>query len=139
MATTTVDSAEIGRRSSRRRHATPTRSRNRNPRTVGHMDDERAPRALTSTTVPDLSPGTVMSFLVTSIVASIVLTIVANIALRSFTRKPRHMNQHETGPRREKSVPWSDTRTRNTTRVFFPWKLMLAVSVIATLIVNVIR
>lgn len=80
-----------------------------------------------------------MSLLITSIVASIVLTLLANDGLRMFSRRSRRNPARPSGPGRGASVPRSDHRTPTTSRVFFPWKLMVAVSLIATIAINVIR
>ncbi len=80
-----------------------------------------------------------MSFLITSIVASIALTILANVGLWMLSRRSRRGHSRRIDPGRGASMPWPGGRTRTTTRVFFPWKLMLAVSIIATIAINVVR
>lgn len=80
-----------------------------------------------------------MSFLIASIVASFALTILVNVGLRVLSRGSRRRGARRVGPGPGSSMPWLNGRTGTATRVFFPWKLMLAVSVIATIAINVVR
>ena len=72
-----------------------------------------------------------MTWVVTSLVLSIVLTVVLNLVLRGRSVRPG-------GTSVDSIVRRADGRAPRRTRVFFPWKVMLAVSILATVVVNVI-
>jgi len=66
-----------------------------------------------------------MEWMAVSIVLSIVLTVALNVVLRVFPdaseRAARRLEQSESGGR---------------TRVYAPWKAMIVVSLLATLVLN---
>ena len=78
-----------------------------------------------------------MQWLIVSLVLSVVLTLVANVALRVFP---------ELGPRIARwfaAITASDTPHRTArssrVRVFFPWKAMIVVSIILTVLLSLLR
>ena len=78
-----------------------------------------------------------MQWLIVSLVLSVVLTLVANVALRVVP---------ELGPRIARwfaAITASDTPDRTArssrVRVFFPWKAMIVVSIILTVLLSLLR
>lgn len=83
-----------------------------------------------------------MSFLVASLVLSLVLTLVLNAGLAVLARRRR--TREDPDRQMIRNDPRFETRSGATnrtvtTRVFFPWKLMLAISVIVTVVINLGR
>ena len=74
-------------------------------------------------------------FIVHSIVASVVLTILINVIPRLFPGATRKAEQqvHE---KLEKALADNEEGNRSRVKVFFPWKTMLAISVLLTVLMN---
>ena len=76
-------------------------------------------------------------FLITSIVGSILLTLALNLFPLLFpnqaTNLQRKMEEHA-----RRSIEQQEDQNQPNIKVFFPWKAMLAASVILTILVNVI-
>ena len=76
-------------------------------------------------------PGTVQ-WLVASIVLSVVLTLLLNVALRAFPDAGRRLAERA-------SRLDDDARTNGSrVRVFAPWKAMILVSALLTILVNLV-
>jgi hypothetical protein len=75
-----------------------------------------------------------VEWLVASIVLSIVLTVVLNVLLRVFP------DAGDRAARRLEDVagPDGDRGSGARTRVYVPWKAMIVVSLLATLVLNVV-
>ncbi len=85
-----------------------------------------------------------MQWVWTSIVLSVLLTVVANVAIRLFPRHPRRTADPTADPSRRWGAAsgrpgpppgWDDDEPR--IRVVAPWKVMIVLSVVATLVLNV--
>jgi len=80
-------------------------------------------------------------FLVHSLIASVVLTVLINVLPRLMPNASRKIerNIHE---KIEQAFSEDDERKANgdkpRIRVFFPWKAMLVISVVLTVLVNLI-
>ncbi len=78
-------------------------------------------------------------FLIQSLIASVVLTVLINVLPRLMPNASRKLerNIHE---KIEQAFAEDDERkavgNKPRVRVFFPWKVMLAVSIILTVLVN---
>ena len=78
-----------------------------------------------------------MQWLAVSLAVSVLLTVVVNVALRVFPesghRAARWLAEHtSSGP--------SDTRAGEPrVRLFVPWKAMIVVSIILTVLLNLLR
>ena len=76
-------------------------------------------------------------FLVTSIVGSIILTLLLNFLPLLFPNQAaglqRKMEEHA-----RRSIEQHEDSNRPNVKVFFPWKAMIVVSIILTVLVNVI-
>lgn len=84
------------------------------------------------------------NFLVTSLVASVVLTLALNLLPRLFPKATQRAEQRvvqalEEQRNRESTALDSTQKPGNRPRVkvFFPWKWMLAGSVLLTVVVNI--
>ena len=80
-------------------------------------------------------------FLLLSLVASLVLTVVLNLGLRfwpgrSGSSRPGPLSRPEINDGHIESKPDADQRP--SVQVYFPWKAMLAVSVLLTVVLNVV-
>jgi hypothetical protein len=75
-------------------------------------------------------------FIVQSLIASIILTILVNVIPRLFpgATKKAERTLHE---KMEEAFAEREDGTRPRMKVFFPWKTMLVISVILTVLVNV--
>ena len=82
-----------------------------------------------------------MSFIVASLVASLVLTVALNAGLALFARR-RHPGRSAL-PQTSRYEPGLGrlygTRPKVKARLFFPWKAMLVVSIVATVAINLLR
>ena len=78
-----------------------------------------------------------MNFLVLSLVASVFLTVLLNVALWLFPDSGRRLEERieETFERRADAADNDAPRVR----VYFPWRLMLIVSIGLTLVLNLLR
>lgn len=78
-------------------------------------------------------------FIVQSLIASVVLTVLLNLLPRLFPKSTRKVERglHE---KIEQAFAEDDSRVEQgkkpRVRVFFPWKAMLIVSVVLTVLVN---
>ena len=75
-------------------------------------------------------------FLVQSAIASVVLTVALNLLPRLFPNATRNAGRkvHE---RVEQS--WNEQQSNGSqVKVFFPWKAMIAISVVLTVLVNLV-
>lgn len=77
-----------------------------------------------------------MSFIWASIVGSIVLTAVLNVVPRLFPGAARKAEQQLHDYLLDAEDAKSPDTPARKVRVFFPWKAMLIVSVVLTLLVN---
>ena len=75
-------------------------------------------------------------WLVVSIVASVGLTVVLNLALRLFPGAGRRIGE-SIDRALERHAPPPDDPDRSRVRVIVPWRLMLAGSLLLTLVLNV--
>ena len=74
-----------------------------------------------------------MNWLAVSIVLSIVLTILLNVLLRAFP----HTSERAARRLENLAAPDADGGTASgRTRVYVPWKAMIVVSLLATLVLN---
>jgi hypothetical protein len=77
----------------------------------------------------------VPKWLVVSIVASVVLTVVLNLALRRFPGAGQRIGD-SIDRARERQEPPAGEPDRSRVRVIVPWRLMLAGSLLLTLVLN---
>jgi len=77
----------------------------------------------------------VPQWLVVSIVASVVLTMVLNLALRLFPGAGRRIGE-SIDQAMERQEPRAGERDRSRVRVVVPWRLMLAGSLVLTIVLN---
>jgi len=75
-------------------------------------------------------------WLVVSIVASVVLTVVLNLALRLFPGAGRRIGERIDRALERQEPPPADEHDRPRVRVIVPWRLMLAGSLLLTLVLN---
>ena len=74
------------------------------------------------------------NFLITSIVGSIVLTLLLNLLLpNQATSLQRKIEEHA-----RRSIEQHEDQSQPNVKIFFPWKAMIVVSIILTVLVNVI-
>ena len=78
-----------------------------------------------------------MQWLVVSLVLSVALTLAANVVLRAFPELGRRLVRWFTPPADSDQPDQSAQPSR--VRVFFPWKAMIAVSIILTAVLVVLR
>lgn len=80
-------------------------------------------------------------FLIQSIIASVVLTVLINVLPRLFPNQSRKVERslHE---KIEEAFREDDDRKQHgnkpRVKVFFPWKAMLVISVLLTVVVNLV-
>lgn len=76
-------------------------------------------------------------FLIQSLIASVVLTVLINVIPRLFPNATRKVERqiHE---KIEQGIADQEDGGRPKVKVFFPWKTMLVISVILTVLVNVL-
>lgn len=83
----------------------------------------------------------VQAFLLQSLIASVVLTLALNLLPRLFPRATDRAEQRVHDQVRQafdERETGAETPRRTTIKVFFPWKAMLAISVILTVLVNLV-
>ena len=76
-----------------------------------------------------------MQWLLGSLIVSVVLTVVLNVGLRAFP------NAGNRAARTLEERAWQERagrRDEGRVRVFFPWKAMLVVSILLTVLLNLI-
>ena len=71
-----------------------------------------------------------------SILASVVLTVVLNVALRLFPGAGRRIGDSIDRALERQQPPAGDHEARSRVRVIVPWRLMLAGSLLLTLVLN---
>jgi len=76
-------------------------------------------------------------FLVHSLVASVVLTILANLIPRLFP-KATQKAERQVHEKMKEAFEEREDGTRPKVRVFFPWKTMIVVSIVLTVLLNLI-
>jgi len=76
-------------------------------------------------------------FLIQSLIASIVLTVLINVLPRFFPETTRKV-EREVHEKIERAFEEQENGQRPRVRVFFPWKTMLIISLVLTVLVNVI-
>lgn len=80
-------------------------------------------------------------FLIQSLIASLVLTVLINVVPRFFPKQTRTVEKklHE---KIEEAFKEDDIRRESgnkpRVKVFFPWKAMLVISIVLTVLLNVI-
>jgi hypothetical protein len=79
----------------------------------------------------------VPQWLVVSIVASVVLTVVLNLALRLFPGAGRRIGDEIERAMERRDPPAGDDE-RSRVRVIVPWRLMIAGSLLLTLVLNLV-
>lgn len=79
---------------------------------------------------------TVQNFLLQSLVASIVLTVLLNVVPRLFPNAAEKAERklQESMEERARSAEHGEPQPR--VRVFFPWKAMLIISIVLTVVLN---
>lgn len=73
-----------------------------------------------------------------SILASVVLTVVLNVALRLFPGAGRRIGDSIDRALERQQPPAGDHEDRSRVRVIVPWRLMLAGSLLLTLVLNLV-
>jgi hypothetical protein len=77
------------------------------------------------------------NFLITSIVGSILLTLLLNLLPLLFPNQAaglqRRMEEHA-----RRSVQQHEDQNQPRVKVFFPWKAMIVISIILTVLVNLV-
>ena len=76
-----------------------------------------------------------MSWLAASLVLSIVLTIVLNLAIRLFPGAGQRLGD---SLERLAAPPPGQAADERRVRVMFPWRLMLLVSIVGTIVLNLL-
>ncbi len=76
-------------------------------------------------------------FIVQTIIASVILTILLNAIPLLFPKSTQKAERH-IHEKMEKAFAESEDGKRPKVQVFFPWKTMLLISVILTVVLNVI-
>ncbi|MEE9416937.1 MAG: hypothetical protein V3V01_16770 [Acidimicrobiales bacterium] len=82
------------------------------------------------------------AFLMQSLIASVVLTLALNLLPRLFPRAADRAEQRVHDQVRqafdERDQSSQEPQRRTSIKVFFPWKAMLAISVVLTVLVNLV-
>ena len=78
-----------------------------------------------------------MNFLVTSLIGSLVLTLLLNFLPLLFPNQAaglqRKMEEHA-----RRSIEQHEDQNQPNVKIFFPWKAMIVVSIVLTVLVNLI-
>ena len=77
------------------------------------------------------------NFLLTSIIGSVVLTLLLNLLPLLFPNQAANL-QRKVEEHARRSIEQHEDQNQPNVKVFFPWKAMIAVSIILTILVNVI-
>jgi len=77
------------------------------------------------------------NFLLTSIVGSIILTVLLNVLPLIFPNASAKM-QKKIEENAKRAIEQHEDNNQPRVKVFFPWKAMLAVSLILTVLVNLV-
>ena len=76
-------------------------------------------------------------FLITSLIASVVLTLVLNLGPMLFPKSSQKLEK-KVHDKLDENLANDESGNRPRVRVFFPWKAMLAISLILTVLVNLV-
>lgn len=76
-------------------------------------------------------------FLITSLVASVVLTLLLNLAPMVFPKSSQKIEK-KVHDKLNETLANQDAGNSPKVRVFFPWKAMLIISLVLTVLVNLI-
>lgn len=76
-------------------------------------------------------------FLITSLIASVVLTLVLNLAPMLFPKSSQKI-ERKVHDKLNESLANQESGNGPKVRVFFPWKAMLVISLLLTVLVNVV-
>jgi hypothetical protein len=79
-----------------------------------------------------------VSWLAASLVLSIVLTVVLNLALRLFPGAGRRLGSSLERMAESRPDEPDEPEDRGRVRVVFPWRTMLLVSVVGTVVLNLV-
>ena len=74
-------------------------------------------------------------FIIHSLIASAVLTVLINVIPRIFPHASRKV-ERQVHEKLEKALEENENGNRPSVKVFFPWKTMLVVSILLTLLIN---
>jgi len=77
------------------------------------------------------------NFLITSIVGSIALTVLLNLLPLLFPRQAANL-QRKVEEHARRSLEQHEDQNQPNVKIFFPWKAMIVISIILTVLVNVI-
>lgn len=77
------------------------------------------------------------NFIVQSIIASVILTVLLNVIPRFFPKSTQKAERH-IHEKLEQAFAEAEDGQRPKFKVFFPWKTMLLISVILTVVVNIL-
>lgn len=76
-------------------------------------------------------------FLIVSVIGSVVLTLALNLFPLLFPNQAAGL-QRKVEEHARRSIEQHEDQNRPNVKVFFPWKAMLVISIILTVLVNVI-
>jgi len=76
-------------------------------------------------------------FLITSIVGSILLTLALNLLPLLFPNQAANLHR-KVEEHARRSLEQHEDQNRPNVKIFFPWKAMLLVSIIVTILMNVV-
>jgi len=76
-------------------------------------------------------------FLITSLIASVVLTLILNLAPALFPKSSQKIEK-KVHDKLNESLADQEAGNSPRVRVFFPWKAMLLISVVLTVLVNLV-
>lgn len=77
------------------------------------------------------------NFLIQSLIASVVLTVLINVLPRLWPKATRKI-ERQVHEKIDAAFQEQEDGQRPRVKVFFPWKTMLAVSVILTILFNIL-
>jgi len=77
------------------------------------------------------------NFIITSIVGSIVLTLLLNFLPLLFPNQAANL-QRKMEEHARRSIEQHEDQNQPNVKIFFPWKAMIVVSILLTVLVNVI-
>lgn len=82
-------------------------------------------------------------FLLHSLIASLVLTVIINVLPRLFPKQSRNAERRihqrlEQAFEELENEKQSDTGSKPRVKVFFPWKEMLVISIVLTVLLNLV-
>lgn len=77
------------------------------------------------------------NFLITSIIGSIVLTLLLNLLPLLFPNQAANL-QRKVEEHARRSIEQHEDQNQPNVKIFFPWKAMIIISIILTVLVNVV-